>query len=73
MKSMSNDILWLTLAAASTIAGNATIIGAMANLIVIEAAEKQSIHIKFWEFFKIGIITTVFIMFISILILWLRL
>ena len=36
MKSANNEFIWLALASASTLAGNATIIGAMANLIVLE-------------------------------------
>jgi len=70
MKPLSSDILWLTLASASTLAGNATIIGAMANLIVIESASGSNIHIKFWEFFKIGIVTTLLTFVVSILVLW---
>jgi len=70
MKPLSSDILWLSLASASTLAGNATIIGAMANLIVIESASGYNIHIKFWEFFKIGIVTTLLTFAVSILVLW---
>lgn len=50
-----NLALWLTLAAASTLAGNMTMIGAAANVIVSEEAEKMSIRIDFWRFLKIGI------------------
>lgn len=71
MKPINSDILWLTLASASTLAGNATIIGAMANLIVIESAAGFKIQIKFWEFFKVGIITTLLSFGISIAVLWL--
>lgn len=70
MKPLGSDLLWLSLASASTLAGNATIIGAMANLIVIESAGTHGIHIKFWEFFKIGIVTTLLTFAISILVLW---
>lgn len=70
MKPLSNDILWLSLASASTLAGNATIIGAMANLIVIESAGTQNVHIRFWEFFKIGMVTTLLTFVVSIIILW---
>jgi Na+/H+ antiporter NhaD/arsenite permease-like protein len=66
LKPISSEILWLSLASASTLAGNATIIGAMANLIVIESAEKYNIKIRFWEFFKIGIIVTILSFLISI-------
>lgn len=70
---MANDILWLSLASASTLAGNATIIGAMANLIVIESAEREKVAIGFREFFKAGIITTLLTLVLSVLILWLQL
>jgi Na+/H+ antiporter NhaD/arsenite permease-like protein len=73
LKSMPHEILWLTLASASTLAGNATIIGAMANLIVIESADKQHIKIRFWEFFKTGIIVTLLSFIISIGVLWMLL
>ena len=70
LKPLGNDVLWLTLASASTLAGNATIIGAMANLIVIESARGFKIHIKFWEFFKAGIITTLLSFIISMMVIW---
>jgi Na+/H+ antiporter NhaD/arsenite permease-like protein len=70
MKPLSSDVLWLSLASASTLAGNATIIGAMANLIVIGLAHQQHISIKFWEFFKVGIVTTLLTFIVSILTLW---
>jgi len=70
LKPISSELLWLTLASASTLAGNATIIGAMANLIVIESAERMNVQIKFWEFFKIGIVATLLSFVISISILW---
>ena len=73
MHPAQGNILWLALASASTLAGNATIIGAMANLIVIESAKKEGIQIKFMEFFKSGIIVTLLSFVISIGVLWLEL
>lgn len=73
LKPISSEILWLSLASASTLAGNATIIGAMANLIVIESAEKENVKIGFWEFFKIGIVVTLLSFVISIGVLWILL
>lgn len=70
LKPLSSEIMWLTLASASTLAGNATIIGAMANLIVIESADKHHVKIGFWEFFKIGIIVTLLSFVISMGMLW---
>lgn len=66
MDVVNNENLWLALASSATLAGNATIIGAMANLIVIESAEKENVKISFWEFFKIGIITTLITLILSI-------
>ncbi|MDZ7624871.1 MAG: SLC13 family permease [Ignavibacteriaceae bacterium] len=73
LKSASSDLLWLSLASAATLAGNATIIGAVANLIVIEVAKKYNIEIGFWQFFKVGIIITIVTLLISVLILYLQL
>ena len=50
---------WMMLAAASTIAGNLTILGAASNIIIIEAAESRGLHaFSFLEFFKVGSIVT---------------
>ncbi len=72
MKAADSEILWLALASASTLAGNATIIGAMANLIVIETAETKGVKIKFMEFFKIGIVVTFISMLLSFGIIYLQ-
>ncbi len=44
---------WLTLAMSSTLAGNLTLLGSVANLIVVQRARHQ-VHIGFWEYFKAG-------------------
>ena len=49
---------WLTLAMSSTLAGNLTVLGSVANLIVIERARYQ-VRISFWEYAKTGIPLTV--------------
>jgi Na+/H+ antiporter NhaD/arsenite permease-like protein len=50
---------WMMLAAASTIAGNLTILGAASNIIILEAAESRGVHaFSFSEFFKVGSIVT---------------
>lgn len=71
MKAADSELLWLTLASASTLAGNATIIGAIANLIVIEVAEREGIKIGFFEFLKPGIIVTLLSFVVSIAVLYL--
>jgi Na+/H+ antiporter NhaD/arsenite permease-like protein len=49
---------WLTLAMASTLAGNLTILGSVANLIVIQRA-KDEVRISFWQYARAGIPVTV--------------
>lgn len=73
MKTAGSDILWLALASASTLAGNATIIGAMANLIVIESADNLGVKITFTEFLKPGLVVTFITMILSYGILYLQL
>lgn len=66
MNVVDSETLWLALASASTLAGNATIIGAMANIIVIESADRFGVKIGFWEFFKSGIIITILTFIVSV-------
>ncbi|MGN1044631.1 MAG: SLC13 family permease [Candidatus Methanomethylophilaceae archaeon] len=47
--------MWLVLSASSTLAGNLTMIGAAANVIVSEEAEKEGIRIDFRRYLKVGI------------------
>lgn len=46
---------WLLLAAGSTLAGNLTLLGSVANLIVAEAAAKQGYRLNFWEHLRFGL------------------
>lgn len=57
-KNASNLIL-CALAAGSTIAGNLTILGAASNVIIVQNAEKENVHLTFMEFFKVGIVVTI--------------
>jgi len=45
---------WLILAMAATFAGNFTVLGSVANLIVVERARRQGVEIGFWTYFRIG-------------------
>ena len=49
---------WLMLAMASTFAGNLTLLGSVANLIVAEQSEKSGIHIGFVDYLKVGLPVT---------------
>ncbi len=48
---------WLVLAMSSTLAGNLTILGSVANLIVVERA-RHEVTIGFWDYAKAGIPVT---------------
>jgi Na+/H+ antiporter NhaD/arsenite permease-like protein len=45
---------WLIVAMASTLAGNFTLVGSVANLIVAQRAQAQGVTLGFWEYLKIG-------------------
>jgi Na+/H+ antiporter NhaD/arsenite permease-like protein len=58
--SPSNYVVWIGLAASSTIAGNLTLIGAASNVIISEASEKRgSEGFGFVEFVKYGVPITI--------------
>jgi len=59
---------WLTLAMSSSIAGNLTVLGSIANLIVIERA-RHAIKISFLEYLKVGIPLTLLTLWVGVLIL----
>lgn len=59
---------WLALAMSSTLAGNFTLIGSVANLIVAQQARK-TVEIGFMEYFRVGAVITVLTIVIGILIL----
>ena len=58
---------WLLLAMASTLAGNLTILGSVANLIVVEQARGAGIPVGFLEYSKVGVPITV----LTVLVGWL--
>jgi Na+/H+ antiporter NhaD/arsenite permease-like protein len=49
--------MWLATALASTLAGNLTVIGSVANVIVLELAGSRA-RIGFWRFLAIGTVVT---------------
>src|SRR5205085_10118266 len=50
---------WLLVAMASTMAGNLTILGSVANLIVVQRARAGGVTIGFWDYFRAGAPLTV--------------
>lgn len=60
---------WLLLAMASTMAGNLTILGSVANLIVVEQARSAGIQIGFVEYSKVGVPVTLLTLLVGWLVL----
>lgn len=61
------DIGWLTLAMATTFAGNFTLLGSVANLIVAETAKHNGVQLSFKEYLKAGIPITILSLIVGIL------
>ncbi len=61
---------WLLLSAGSTLAGNLTIFGSVANLITVEAAAKLGYRLSFWEHLRFGLPITG--MTLAIAYVWIR-
>jgi Na+/H+ antiporter NhaD/arsenite permease-like protein len=49
-----HDTAWLVVAMASTLAGNFTVLGSIANLIVVHRAAVSGVTIGFWDYFRVG-------------------
>jgi Na+/H+ antiporter NhaD/arsenite permease-like protein len=61
---------WLVIAMASTLAGNFTVLGSIANLIVVQRAAADGVRIGFWDYFRVGAPLTVITLVIGTLWLW---
>ncbi|PIT88954.1 MAG: hypothetical protein COU27_02940, partial [Candidatus Levybacteria bacterium CG10_big_fil_rev_8_21_14_0_10_36_7] len=55
---MPSEPLWWALAIGADIGGNATLLGASANVVVASIAEKEGNRISFFAFLKIGLVTS---------------
>jgi Na+/H+ antiporter NhaD/arsenite permease-like protein len=55
----SRETAWLALAMSSTFAGNLTVLGSVANLIVVENASREGVTVSFWEYCKVGVPLTI--------------
>jgi Na+/H+ antiporter NhaD/arsenite permease-like protein len=49
------ETAWLALAMSSTLAGNLTVLGSVANLIVVESARRSGTELGFFEYLKVGV------------------
>ncbi|MCX4717163.1 ArsB/NhaD family transporter [Streptomyces sp. NBC_01232] len=67
-----DHVMWWALALGADLGGNATAIGASANVVVLGIAERNRHPITFWQFTKYGLVVTAVTIAISALYLWLR-
>ncbi|WP_030274273.1 ArsB/NhaD family transporter [Streptomyces sp. NRRL B-24484] len=66
------QVLWWALALGADLGGNATAIGASANVVVLGIAERNRQPISFWTFTRYGIPVTAVTIAISAAYLWIR-
>ena len=64
--------LWWALALGADLGGNATIVGASANVIVVNLARSSGYPISFLHFFKYGAVISVLTLIVSTAYIWLR-
>ncbi|MEJ3746987.1 ArsB/NhaD family transporter [Actinomycetes bacterium KLBMP 9797] len=67
-----SQVLWWALALGADLGGNATAVGASANVVVLGIAERAGKPISFWGFTKYGLIVTVVTVALAVPYLWLR-
>ncbi|MEV6105673.1 ArsB/NhaD family transporter [Streptomyces sp. NPDC051940] len=67
-----DHVMWWALALGADLGGNATAIGASANVVVLGIAERNRQPITFWTFTRYGLIVTAVTIAISAGYIWLR-
>jgi Na+/H+ antiporter NhaD/arsenite permease-like protein len=65
-------VLWWSLALGADLGGNATAVGASANVVILGIAERSGRRISFWEFTKYGLIVAFVTVAAAMPYLWLR-
>jgi Na+/H+ antiporter NhaD/arsenite permease-like protein len=68
----STDVLWWSLALGADLGGNATAVGASANVVILGLAERNGRPISFWQFTRYGLVVTVITIAVCMPYLWLR-
>jgi Na+/H+ antiporter NhaD/arsenite permease-like protein len=71
-QSMPVEPLWWSLALGADLGGNATLVGASANIVVANLAERSGYPISFRTFLSYGIITTLVSLTLASLYVWVR-
>jgi Na+/H+ antiporter NhaD/arsenite permease-like protein len=71
-KSMPVGPLWWSLALGADLGGNATLVGASANIVVVSLAERSGYPISFRAFLRYGVVTTLLSLILASLYVWFR-
>ncbi|MGV9305803.1 ArsB/NhaD family transporter [Nonomuraea sp. NPDC003727] len=66
------QVLWWALALGADLGGNATAVGAAANVVVVGIAARNGTPISFWQFTRYGLVVTVVSIVLATPYLWLR-
>ncbi|MGR6914155.1 ArsB/NhaD family transporter [[Actinomadura] parvosata] len=66
------QVLWWALALGADLGGNATAVGAAANVVVVGIAARNGTPISFWQFTRYGLVVTLVTVAVSTPYLWLR-
>ncbi|AQZ68446.1 Na+/H+ antiporter NhaD type [[Actinomadura] parvosata subsp. kistnae] len=66
------QVLWWALALGTDLGGNATAVGAAANVVVVGIAARNGTPISFWQFTRYGLVVTLVTVAVSTPYLWLR-
>ncbi|MEU8400900.1 ArsB/NhaD family transporter [Nonomuraea sp. NPDC048892] len=66
------QVLWWALAIGADLGGNATAVGAAANVVIIGIAARNGTPISFWQFTRYGLVVTFVTVALSTPYLWLR-
>jgi anion transporter len=66
------QVLWWALALGADLGGNATAVGASANVVILGLAERAGRKITFWQFTKYGLVVTAITVALCMPYLWLR-
>ncbi|NGO46742.1 ArsB/NhaD family transporter [Streptomyces ureilyticus] len=72
MGGSGDHVMWWALAIGADLGGNATAIGASANVVVLGIAERNRQPISFWQFTKYGLVVTAITVALSAGYVWLR-
>nr|WP_206322000.1 ArsB/NhaD family transporter [Streptomyces sp. HNM0575] len=68
----SDHVMWWALTLGADLGGNATAIGASANVVVLGIAERNRTPITFWHFTKYGLVVTAVTVALAAVYVWLR-